>query len=107
MTFRPPQRVPDGMATWLRQLFSELPYVDAAYLAEMHPSDDEQKVTLLIAVEVASVDVERAGRTISTKLPPRCECLQIAVDLVPYDPRGAQPDWMQELGVEPIYERAL
>ncbi|QBB70705.1 SseB protein [Pseudolysobacter antarcticus] len=107
MAFRQPVRAPDWMEEWLRQLFAQLPYIESAYLVEMFPPDAIEKGALLIAVGVTPANTERAGRAITTKLQPKCEGLQVAVELMPFDPAGELPNWVGMLGVQPIYERAV
>ena len=104
--FRLPIHAPDWLEARLRDLFTQLPYVETAYLAEMIRPDDRENFVLVIAAGVAPENAERAGRAISTKLPACCEGLQIAIDLMTFDPASESPEWVHSLGVLPFYKRA-
>lgn len=106
MGFRLPIHAPDWLEGRLQDMFTQLPYVETAYLAEMARPDDHEDFVLIIAAGVAPENAERTGRAISTKLPVCCAGLQISVDLVTFDPTGEPPEWTRSLGVQPIFKRA-
>lgn len=105
MGFRLPTKAPAWLEGWLEELFAQLPYVELGYLVEMVPPDNLESVTLVVAFGVAPKNTERAGRAISTKLQPRCEGLDVAVDLIPFDAAGELPEWIHSVGIEPFYKR--
>lgn len=105
MGFRLPTKAPAWLRVWLEDLFGQLPYVEVGYLVEMVPPDNLKNITLVVAFGVAPVSTERAGRAISTKLQPKWEGLDVAVDLIPFDAAGELPVWIHSLGIEPFYIR--
>lgn len=105
MGFRLPIHAPGWLESRLQDMFAQLPYVETAYLAEMIRPHDRENFVLVIAAGVAPENTERAGRAISTKLPACCVGLQMAVDLMTFDPADEPPAWVRSLDVRPIYER--
>ena len=105
MAFGPSTHAPDWLAEWLRSSLPQLPYIEAAYLLDARHQEDPTQVTVLIAAAVAPELFERTGRAISTLIQPRSKEFAVSVDALPYDPRSDTAEWLQGLGVKPVYER--
>lgn len=106
MGFRLPIHAPDWLEGRLQDMLAQLPYIERAYIAEMIRPNDHENFVLIIAAGVTPDNAERAGRAISAKLPVCCAGLQIAVDLMTFDPTGEPPEWVRSLDARPIYARA-
>lgn len=97
---RPP---PTWFIEVLISLYTALPCVEAAYLAETRWPAIPGKSGFLIALAVNPADAERAARATITTIQPQCAAYGMCtVDLTTFEPDAA-PEWLIELGIEPFY----
>lgn len=101
---------PESSPVWLIEaltaLLPRLPFVDSAYLVEFRSPEDMTRATLVIALEVAHINAERAARATITAIQPRCQALKLEIDVTAFDPAIGRPKWLAEAAVEPFYARS-
>ncbi len=101
--------LPKSRPAWLEEtltaLFQRLPTVEKAHMVEIWPQEAPGRVSLVIAIGVASTDSERVARAVITEIQPRCEGLDVAIDLTTFDPAAGLPEWLNSGDVEPFYRR--
>lgn len=84
-------------------LYARLPYVQAAYLLEVAPSQAPDTRSLLIALAVAPDHVERAARATITDIQPLCARNNVAVDITAFDAANGLPPYLRQYGVQRIH----
>jgi hypothetical protein len=102
--------VPDPTPSWLIEplvkLYAQLACVQTAYLIEARPSNDPDHPMLLIALTSSRLDAERAARATITAIQPLCRNREVGVDITSFDPATEGTGWIDEIGIEPFYERS-
>jgi hypothetical protein len=103
-------RSPESHPAWLGEalitLFQRLPSVETAYMIETWPAENPSQVSLVIAIGVMPAESERVARAAITQIQPRCEGLDVAIDLTTFDPVEGFPEWLDYGHAEPFYRRA-
>jgi hypothetical protein len=87
----------------LMGLYSQLSFVQVAYLLEVAPPHAPAERTLLIALGVAPEHAERAVRASITEIQPLCAQNDVALDITTFDPAKEIPEYLRQLGVERFY----
>lgn len=87
----------------LMALYTQLAFVETAYLLEVAPSRAPTERTLLIALAVAPVNADRAVRATITAIQPLCARSQLALDITAFDPEKGRPAYLCLPGVERFY----
>ena len=87
----------------LMWLYSQLSFVQVAYLLEVAPPHAPAERTLLIALGVAPEYAERAVRASITEIQPLCARNDVALDLTTFDPTKEAPEYLRQRGVERFY----
>jgi hypothetical protein len=87
----------------LTALYTQLSFVEAAYLLEVAPSQAPTERSLLIALAVAAEYAERAVRATITAIQPLCARSHLALDITAFDPTKGKPAYLSHPGVERFY----
>lgn len=102
----PPESRPAWVVEALTALFQRLPSVETAYMVEMWPPEDPTQVSLVIAIGVTPTEAERVTRAAIIQIQPRCEELDVAIDLTTFNPAAGLPEWLDYGHAEPFYLRS-
>ena len=84
-------------------LYEQLPFVLAAYLLEVAPTQAPDNRGLLIALCVAAEYAERAVRATINEIQPLCVHNDVALDITTFDPAKGHPAYFLQPGVERFY----
>ncbi len=84
-------------------LYSQLSFVQVAYLLEVAPPHAPAERTLLIALGVAPEHAERAVRASITEIQPFCAHIDVALDITTFDPAKETPAYLRQRGVERFF----
>ena len=104
LIIEPPSEIPGELIDCLLALYAGLACVEAAYVASIGMPDNARR-GILVGVAVSSKDAERVARATTTALQAQSQVLQATVDLTAFEP-GDLPDWIKDIELKPIYERA-
>lgn len=102
----PPEPSPAWLSEALTALFPQLPFVESAYLVEFRSPEDVTQATLVIVLEVAAANAERAARATITAIQPQCQDLKLVLDITVFAPITGLPPWLADAGVGPFYARS-
>lgn len=91
----------------LKGLYTQLAFVQVAYLLEVAPPQAPDKRSLLIVLGVAPGYAERAVRATITDTQPLCVHDDVALDITTFDPAKGFPEYLHQRGVERFYGPAL
>lgn len=84
----------------LKGLYTQLAFVQAAYLLEVAPPQAADKRSLLIVLGVAPEYAERAVRATITDTQPLCVHDDVVLDITTFDPAKEFPAYLHQQGVE-------
>lgn len=87
----------------LKGLYTQLPYVQVAYLLEVAPPQAPATRGFLIALGVAPEHAERAVRATITEIQPLCVHNDVALDITTFDPTGGLPAYLRQPGAQRFY----
>ena len=87
----------------LIRLYEQLPFVLAAYLLEVAPTQAPDNRGLLIALCVAAEYAERAIRATINEIQPLCVHNDVALDITTFDPAKGHPAYFLQPGLERFY----
>ena len=87
----------------LMGLYSQLSFVQVAYLLEVAPPHAPAERTLLIALGVAPEHAERAARASIIEIQPLCAQNDVTLDITTFDPAKETPAYLRQRGVERFY----
>lgn len=74
----------------------------AAYVVEVRLPEAPKRATLLVVLEVAKLDAERAARASILTKQPLCNRREITVDLTAVEP-GSPPAWLAGSEIKEFY----
>ncbi|WP_051247140.1 SseB family protein [Thermomonas fusca] len=94
---------PSWLMSCLMGLYSQLSFVQVAYLLEVAPSHAPAERTLLIVLGVAPEHAERAVRASITEIQPFCAHNDVALDITTFDPAKETPAYLRQRGVERFF----
>jgi len=97
--------VPAPLAKALRKSLPKLPGVEVAYVAGIRWSRDGRPDSLLIALGGTAHGSEREVRATATLLHPVFERIDRPVEMMHFNMADPKPDWIQHLGLKPVYRR--
>lgn len=87
----------------LKRLYTQLPFVQMAYLLEVALPQSLDKRSLLIVLGVAPEYAERAVRATTTDIQALCVHDDVALDITTFDPVKGYPAYLHQPGVERLY----
>ena len=103
MDVRPAQRPPAALLEALRAGAALAPFIKDVYVLEKRStSGDAEEGTLLVYMGVEGKHMDRGARHIVSQIQqmnPRLECI---VDVAVFDAESQRPEFLDELGAEPI-----
>jgi SseB protein N-terminal domain len=107
MAIRAPLSVPDDVHRFLVDTLRPLTYVSKAYVLEAYSTANPTTSNLLIVLDAAKGNAERAIRATLTHF--RAHHVEVGgpVDVTTCDRMSDEPDWAAKSGFAPIFDRAL
>lgn len=98
-------RVPPSLVKALRKSLTTIRSVEFAYVAGIKWRQADRPDSLVIALGGGTHSAEREVRATATALHALFERLNQPVEMLHFDSTGAKPDWIQQLGLKPVYRR--
>ena len=101
-----PDSIPEGLVEILILVLRDLPFVEVAYVARRASDKAQDPGATLIVLGGDPKLAERAARAVATVLQRQAPRFETGVDMVHFDTSKPPPEWLTDLGLQPVFRRA-